>query len=46
MRYMIGFVFGVALTMGTAALAATQISAWMKVSCNDDGTLNVQTAPK
>lgn len=44
-KYLIGFLCGVAIALGGGALAAQQFSAWVMVSCNTDGTLNLETAP-
>lgn len=45
-KYLVGFIAGVAIAAGAAAVAAVQVSGAVKVTCWDDGSVHVETLPK
>jgi hypothetical protein len=45
MKFIAGFLLGIAVMVAGYA-AAAQISSWVRVSCNSDGTMNIDTVPK
>lgn len=46
MKYIIGFFVGAGLALGGYALGATQSTGAVRIWCNTDGTMSVDTVPR